>query len=556
MAWRARKSLVKDLEPSSWAAPALGPKIERPASRKRSTTPATSGASGPTMVRSTPSSRAKASRPSRSSTPISTLASPGSRAVPALPGATKTCATRGDWATFQARACSRPPPPMISTFIRYTFILRIESSVSRGGIMSESPPLRPAPASSAGAVVRVVLTAVATVTGGLADGLLPELHVFLGQLAHQLHGRMAHGLLPLVLHALLLLHHQLGALLQVAGQGQRLGHVVDADELGQQVVGEHLGIAVGLLLLDDDREQDGAGQVLAALGILDPEGLVIEHQLSQILQGHIAALLGIIEPAVGILANHAHGAAPSSMRGASAPVRLLCTATPSMQGIPPTRGSMNLILLAPEDIENGHLARVTDPRRLRHLREVHRATPGEHLTLGVMGAASARGSCSPWARRRPPWRWTPWAGPRPPRFRSIWCWPCRGRACWPAAWNTSRHWGSSRSPCCIRAGWRRATGCRRSWPPRRSASTWCWGLSRHGTPTCPRSPWRRAFAPSWRIACPASSKAAAACWPTPAWPGPARAASTTPPCCWWARRVASSPGRWRSSSRRAARAST
>ena len=48
---------------------------------------------------------------------IATLVSSGSRAVPALPGATKTFATRGDCATFHASACSRPPPPMMSTFI-------------------------------------------------------------------------------------------------------------------------------------------------------------------------------------------------------------------------------------------------------------------------------------------------------------------------------------------------------------------------------------------------------------------------------------------------------
>ncbi len=120
MAWRARKSLVKDLDPSSWAAPWVGPKIASPASRKRSTTPSTSGASGPTMVRPTLSRRAKSTSPSRSDTAISTLVSPVSRAVPALPGATKTEETLDDWATFQARACSRPPPPMIRTFIRST----------------------------------------------------------------------------------------------------------------------------------------------------------------------------------------------------------------------------------------------------------------------------------------------------------------------------------------------------------------------------------------------------------------------------------------------------
>ncbi|WP_416139729.1 16S rRNA (uracil(1498)-N(3))-methyltransferase [Halomonas sp. HK25] len=52
---------------------------------------------------------------------------------------------------------------------------------------------------------------------------------------------------------------------------------------------------------------------------------------------------------------------------------------------------MNLILLDPEDIENHRLARVTDPRRLRHLREVHRAAPGDRLTLGVAGGGIGRG---------------------------------------------------------------------------------------------------------------------------------------------------------------------
>lgn len=52
---------------------------------------------------------------------------------------------------------------------------------------------------------------------------------------------------------------------------------------------------------------------------------------------------------------------------------------------------MNLILLAPEDIENDRLARIRDPRRLRHLREVHRACPGDRLILGVQGGGIGRG---------------------------------------------------------------------------------------------------------------------------------------------------------------------
>lgn len=37
-------------------------------------------------------------------------------AVPAFPGATSTCWMCGDWASFQASACSRPPPPTTNTF--------------------------------------------------------------------------------------------------------------------------------------------------------------------------------------------------------------------------------------------------------------------------------------------------------------------------------------------------------------------------------------------------------------------------------------------------------
>ncbi len=52
---------------------------------------------------------------------------------------------------------------------------------------------------------------------------------------------------------------------------------------------------------------------------------------------------------------------------------------------------MNLILLDPADLDaNGH-AWVRDPRRLRHLREVHRVQPGDALTLGVIDGRIGRG---------------------------------------------------------------------------------------------------------------------------------------------------------------------
>ncbi|WP_445156875.1 16S rRNA (uracil(1498)-N(3))-methyltransferase [Halomonas sp. E14] len=53
---------------------------------------------------------------------------------------------------------------------------------------------------------------------------------------------------------------------------------------------------------------------------------------------------------------------------------------------------MNLILLAAEDVPQPHLACVRDPRRLQHLREVHRARPGDCFTLGVEGGGVGRGT--------------------------------------------------------------------------------------------------------------------------------------------------------------------
>src|SRR5690606_21425953 len=116
MLWRARKSLVKAFEPSSWAAAAVGPKMSRPRARNRSTTPFTSGASGPTMVSCT-FCAAKSASCSMASTSMATFSHLASVAVPALPGATKTFSTRLSCATFQARACSRPPLPITNTFI-------------------------------------------------------------------------------------------------------------------------------------------------------------------------------------------------------------------------------------------------------------------------------------------------------------------------------------------------------------------------------------------------------------------------------------------------------
>src|SRR5436190_7635456 len=109
-------ALANAFELSSSAAALVGPKMRRPCARKMSTAPAASAASGPTTVRSIFSSTAN-----RASSPRSVMATflrCGSSPVPALPGATKTASTRSPCASFQASACSRPPLPMTSAFMR------------------------------------------------------------------------------------------------------------------------------------------------------------------------------------------------------------------------------------------------------------------------------------------------------------------------------------------------------------------------------------------------------------------------------------------------------
>src|SRR5664279_1262693 len=108
-------ALANAFELSSSAAALVGPKMRKPRARKMSTAPAASAASGPTTVRSIFSSTAK--RASSSRPVIATFFRFGSSAVPALPGATNTDCTRAPCASFQASACSRPPPPMTSTFM-------------------------------------------------------------------------------------------------------------------------------------------------------------------------------------------------------------------------------------------------------------------------------------------------------------------------------------------------------------------------------------------------------------------------------------------------------
>mmetsp|Transcript_21548 Transcript_21548/g.47288 ORF Transcript_21548/g.47288 Transcript_21548/m.47288 type:complete len:323 (+) Transcript_21548:841-1809(+) len=115
----AQMSFMKALEPSSSAAALLGPKTLNPASLRESDRPATRGASGPTTISSTLFSLQKDTTAAWSSmfnlSPLRQVMF-SSSAIPGLPGAQNSCSQNGDRLIFQARACSRPPPPTTRTF--------------------------------------------------------------------------------------------------------------------------------------------------------------------------------------------------------------------------------------------------------------------------------------------------------------------------------------------------------------------------------------------------------------------------------------------------------
>src|ERR1700730_2574954 len=118
MPYLAQRSLVKPLEPSSAAAPAVGPKARMPAASSRSTRPATSGPSGPTTTKSMRSRRARARMPSISVAATGTQVA--SSAMPGLPGAQNSASHSGEAAIAQHSACSRPPDPITNTRIPFS----------------------------------------------------------------------------------------------------------------------------------------------------------------------------------------------------------------------------------------------------------------------------------------------------------------------------------------------------------------------------------------------------------------------------------------------------
>src|SRR5688500_2784271 len=111
----AQSALVKLFDPSNCAGIRFGPNAQKPIVRRLSASPSTRGPSGPMTISSIECLRQKSTTARWSDGSIPTISA--CSAMPGLPGAANILPSRGDCASFQASACSRPPEPSSRTFM-------------------------------------------------------------------------------------------------------------------------------------------------------------------------------------------------------------------------------------------------------------------------------------------------------------------------------------------------------------------------------------------------------------------------------------------------------
>src|SRR6056297_2351520 len=150
--------------------------------------------------------------------------------------------------------------------------------------------------------------------------LFPGVEVLFRKLAQGAHGRLLHHFQHLVLETLLLVDEGPHAALKVSGQEILHRAAVEADQLLQQLRRKQR--PAGLLALHDDLQQDAAREVFAGLGVLDADLVPGDDRLADLFQREVAALGGVVEPAVGVFpydaffhdTHHAGALSPSEER--------------------------------------------------------------------------------------------------------------------------------------------------------------------------------------------------------------------------------------------------
>jgi hypothetical protein len=109
----------------------------------------------------------------------------------------------------------------------------------------------------------------------------------------------AEGLRHLVAELLLLAGERLDRDFEIARHQHLHAVAVEADELAQEVDRQEV-LPFLVLLLEDDLGQHRAGDVLAALGVVDDEIVARLDHGGEVLERHIGAGAGVVEPTIGV----------------------------------------------------------------------------------------------------------------------------------------------------------------------------------------------------------------------------------------------------------------
>jgi len=133
-----------------------------------------------------------------------------------------------------------------------------------------------------------------------AHGAFEQRNVLFAHLLKPAEGKHApeRGL-EIILHLVLVTRERLHRVFQVA-RNQPL-HIVaiEADQLAQERDGQQ--VLPLRFLFHDDLRQHRTGDVIPGLRVIDHEIRPVLHHLAKMVQGHIAARRGVVQPTVGVL---------------------------------------------------------------------------------------------------------------------------------------------------------------------------------------------------------------------------------------------------------------
>src|SRR5581483_5415797 len=153
----------------------------------------------------------------------------------------------------------------------------------------------------------------------------PQVEIALGEPVEHRPRRLAENVVELTAELLLLVEEDLQALLEIAAHEALHRISVEADDLRQQLRREHR--LPGFLVLGDDLEQHGAGQVVAGLGVADFELLAVDDELPHFFERDVARNFGVVETPIRIFLDDANLCHAAKLADCAAAHQRGCCAT-------------------------------------------------------------------------------------------------------------------------------------------------------------------------------------------------------------------------------------